>query len=626
MFSITIRERSGQVYTFHFDKSEVLIGRVKGNDVILPKQNISKRHTMIRVLGSRFTVEDMGSTNGTYVNGHRIGSAVEIGPEDKVYLGDFVMNFQDLGQVAASDAVLVDVPDMPEADVDIPPPRGGPEPVSPPPPVEPQPEPEPEPIYEDQLDLSDLDAAPQPPPVPLEDPPNLPETVDPDLVDDDEDSEGQRLTGPIDGLAHARETEARVKGHPAPPLQRWPGAHGPTPDALAPPARPAGRAGQVPAMADAPESYFDALATLYHNAQRDLRPELPADAAQMSDTDWAEMEDRVGVFIDQAVAVGEVLALPNLSDLKRDLIYELTGLGPLEPMLDDPTVETIEVNGPAQLFVFRQGRREAVGQRFSGQPALAAAVDRLVRATGQVRAHAATHAEGTLIDGTSVRVIWPPLCPQGPVVVLRKPRAEMPDLDSLVERGLLTSPAAALLVKLVRSGRSIAVCGRPHVGRRTLLHALAQHLDPTERIVVVEDGLRLRLPQAHVVRLDGTARHDSATGLLQLARRLGADRLVLGETATVGAVDLVMAAADGLPPWMATFHATSAEDFLTRAAHGVSLRHPGIPDSLAASRVAGTVDAVAVFSPESAGPDRVSQVHEVALDASGVLVAVPLLS
>jgi pilus assembly protein CpaF len=625
MFSITIRERSGQVYTFHFDKSEVLIGRVKGNDVILPKQNISKRHTMIRVLGSRFTVEDMGSTNGTYVNGHRIGSAVEIGPDDKVYLGDFVMNFQDLGQVSASDPVLVDVPDLPDADDDPPPPHGEPDRDPPPPPVEPQPESTPEPIYEDQLDLSDLDAAPEPPPVPVDEIPNLALTEDADLVDDDEDSEGQRLTGPIDGLAHARETEARVKGHPAPPLQRWPGAHSSTPDALTPPARLPGRSGPGPGGADAHEFYFDALATLYHNAQRDLRPELPVDAAQMSDTDWAEMEDRVGAFIEQAVAAGDVQAVPNISDLKRDLIYELTGLGPLEPMLDDPTVEAIEVNGPAQLYVFRQGRREAVGQRFSSQAALAAAVDRLMRATGHVRAHAATHAEGTLIDGTSVRVVWPPLCPQGPVVVLRKPRAEVPDLDSLVERGLLTSPAATLLVDWVRSGRSIAVCGRPHVGRRTLLQALALHLDPTERIVVVEDGLRLRLPHEHVVRLDGTARHDGGMGLLQLARRLGADHLVLGETATVGVVDVILAAADGLPPWIATFHAISAEDFLTRAAHGVSLRHPGIPDSLANSRVAGTVDAVAVFSPESTGPARVSQVYEVALDASGALVAVPLL-
>ena len=82
MFSITIRERSGQVYTFHFDKHEVQIGRVKGNDVILPKQNISKRHALVRANGGRFVIEDLGSTNGTYVNGNRISTAVEIGAVD----------------------------------------------------------------------------------------------------------------------------------------------------------------------------------------------------------------------------------------------------------------------------------------------------------------------------------------------------------------------------------------------------------------------------------------------------------------------------------------------------------------------------------------------------------------
>ena len=109
MFAITIRERSGQVYTFHFDKPEVLIGRVKGNDVILPKQNISKRHALVRVNGPRFVIEDFGSTNGTYVNGHRISGAVEIGADDKVYLGDFVMNFVDL-----SNADLASAPELPQ--------------------------------------------------------------------------------------------------------------------------------------------------------------------------------------------------------------------------------------------------------------------------------------------------------------------------------------------------------------------------------------------------------------------------------------------------------------------------------------------------------------------------------
>ena len=124
MFSVTIRERSGQVYTFHFDKPEILIGRVKGNDVILPKQNISKRHALIRSEGSTFVVEDFGSTNGTFVNGHRITDPVEIGSEDKVYLGDFVMQFfaidaENRVEVAESPRALDAVPEDAAASEDL---------------------------------------------------------------------------------------------------------------------------------------------------------------------------------------------------------------------------------------------------------------------------------------------------------------------------------------------------------------------------------------------------------------------------------------------------------------------------------------------------------------------------
>ena len=657
MFSITIRERSGQVYTFHFDKPEVLVGRVKGNDVILPKQNISKRHAMIRVQGERFVVEDLGSTNGTYVNGHRIASAVEIGPEDKVYLGDFVMNFLDLQQSSQAPAESGEVPELPELPEESVSPGGrrrdaavgatmhsqqdfdamdAAESI-----VAPV-------LFPDQLDLSELEAlmataeadysglgafdsgsqpaVPDPVHVPTLRNPVLPPVAMAEL-DESTRSYGsgvsmeERMTGAIDGLAHAMETRAAVEGRPRPPIMesvpKISHATGPT-DLSARTPTTHERVGLTDGGPDAP--HYDALAVLYRNALRDLRPGVPTDASQMSDSDWAEMEDRVVAFVDGAQ---DLPAGADVARLKRDLIYELAGLGPLEPMLDDPSIEIIEVNGPSQICVFRRGTRETVADRFSCQQALASAVDRLVRATGNSQDRSTSHAEGTLVDGTTVRVVWPPLCPTGPVVLLRKQRVEAPDLRALIERGAVSQDAAAVLRELVGQRRSIAVCGVPNVGRRTVLNALGMLIPEQQRIVVIEDGVRLRLPQDHTIRLDSAARAESALSLLDVARRLGPDWLLLGECATIGVNDLIDASTDFVPPWLGSFYARSSSDLLQRALHSYVLRHPGVPESIAKKRVFDAFDVVAEFSSDG-GKAVLKYVFAVSADVANDAILTPL--
>ncbi len=622
MFAITIRERSGQVYTFHFDKPEVLIGRVKGNDVILPKQNISKRHALVRVNGPRFVIEDFGSTNGTYVNGHRITGAVEIGADDKVYLGDFVMNFVDL-----SNADLSSAPDLP--------PDG--------------------PITNTSLEPGAIAEPAAEAPRGRKGRQNAAEAVDVgatqfDMAENDllaaalaEASEdvpaNATLVGSPEMAAILKSLDAGIPdaAQEAPPIpDDWAIAPAPAP-AVPEPAAPApktgiaesarrtiipplgplprmtgsvvplpafelgNRAPTSPGLAMAPPTtdpqYFEDLAALYRAALRDLRPAIPQDASAMSDTEWAEMEDRVVAFVDGAERRGELSTDLDIAQMKRDLIYELAGLGPLEPILDDPSVESIEVNHAAQLFVFRNGRREAVAERFSCQPALSAAVDRLVRATGLVRGPGDQHVEGTLVDGTTVRIVWPPLCPTGPTVLLRKPRVHSPTVDELVDRGNITPHAAACLKYLVRSQRSIAICGWPHAGRRTVMNALALLIGKEARLVVCEDGHRLRLPHEQVVRLDAAA-HDSRTPILDIARKLVPDWLLIGEGAGVDFAALVSAATDeGLPPWIATFYiGQRSTGFLRHAVNALCVRHPGVSPDVGAARIAGAFEGVASFS------------------------------
>ena len=685
MFAITIRERSGQVYTFHFDKPEVLIGRVKGNDVILPKQNISKRHTLVRTHGKRFVVEDLGSTNGTYVNGHRIATAVEVGPEDKMYLGDFVMNFIDLSDMAGGAPPEVpgagDLPELPGdagAEVNM----RATQHIGPPQPEDPDPT---EFRNKPPQHQANETASPAFPPLDMPQdplladlPPVEPLDMPEELMDSEESAEDflQRMTGPLDGLQYAMSSDAfkadfamKAPDEPAKhgavsssakesALSSIPGLAGAikapsqpkpasTPDfAVAESAPAPSRAPDPvakPAKANAisrpsipmsqalhgdlrtsdshhtgtqPDAYYEALATLFRGAVRDLRPSLPSDSSQMSESDWTEMEERVGGFVDAATHAGEVPADTDGEALRRDLIYELAGLGPLETLLDDPEIEAIEINGPTQIFAVRRGTREPAESRFSCQQALALAVDRLVRATGQT-GRSGAHLEGTLVDGTSVYVVWPPVCPAGPAVVLRKPRGDAPDLAALVGRGLVTDAAAEVLALLVQARRSVAIVGPVGVGKRTVLNAVAQGLHPLSRIVVLEDGQRLRLHHEQVIRLDAAVFGEGSPSALRVTQRLRPDCLLLGDTAAIGLEELFGVGSDSLPPWVGMFVARDAADFIERATHALLLRHPGLAESVAQARVLRSLDAIAVFG---MGPEGavLSQVCEVRRSAAGI--------
>ncbi|MCO4763607.1 MAG: Flp pilus assembly complex ATPase component TadA [Myxococcales bacterium] len=633
MFSVTIREKSGQVYTFHFDKPEIMIGRVKGNDVILPKQNISKRHALVQVQGARFVVEDLGSTNGTYVNGHRIATPVEVGSEDKVYLGDFVMQYYDLSQAGAEDAAEpaseAEIGDD-AFDVDL---EAGLAPLEPledaAPPVVPDDEGFGDGLGDDldsdfgaelaaDFGADALDVAHEPLEAEKTEEPELDEStlaqldkaaaaaqaeiaarrasasdaevvVGEAIASDDPlavDALDDRMTGPIDGLT------AGLEGASAPdlsmdldfdlslpPIDEEPLAA----DAVAEPAE----------ESVAAPGHYDTLDELYVTAVDTLASSLTGDAAQLSDTEWTEMEEKVIAFVDDRAAEGAFSAELDVDRLKRDLIYELAGLGPLESLLDDPTVETIEVNAADSIWLHRDGARVAADARFSGQPALSAAADRLVRASGVSADADATWVDGTLADGTTIRVAWPPMCPSGPVLLIRKPRGDAPSLEDLIGRGVIAEQAAIQLQELMLAGRSIALVGWTGAGRRTVLNALAAEIPESERIVVTEQGMRLHLSQPQVIRLDSSG---GAKNVMRIAHKLRPDRVLLGACGADEMMALLHHASDGFAPWMGILYGLGPDEAVERIINAHEVHYPGVGRDVACARAAAALDILAVFS------------------------------
>ncbi|MEY3012620.1 MAG: hypothetical protein RIT45_1355 [Pseudomonadota bacterium] len=649
MFSVTIRERSGQVYTFHFDKPEIIIGRVKGNDVILPKQNISKRHTSVRSEGSVFVVEDMGSTNGTYVNGHRISDPVEVGPDDKVYLGDFVMQFFDIDEHASdealgSGAVLAD-DDEPELPAEAAQPDA----------LAGLPIRRPAPVAEDAEDAEDADSD-----APLDDPfgdvsaaelggsasadferrssamayvtgeptatPSAvfdasPESTvaklaeqavsaraaidgpqvaaaDPDAAMAEVDD---RMTGAVGGLLDALDP---VGASSVPDLSSFGGS-------FTAPAPLAERAPAPDPTLPRAEGYHDALARLFGRARVQLRSQLGGDVHHLSDAEWSEIERRVSELVDAAQHGGEIGADLDPATLRRDLVYELTWLGPLESLLDDDGIERVEVDGFERIAVVRDGRREESPARFSCQAALISAVERLVVAAGAVVREGRAHAEGALADGTSVRVVWPPLAPAGPFIVLRKPRRGVATLEALAAQGWMSEEIAAALGNAVRERRSVAVVAASGEPRRAILEALAAAVPNTERMAVVERDAPIGLGQTHVMRLDAAAREAGGTGPLGIAAHLGADRVVSVGCDTRLLAEIIEQGCEGGPATLASWTAWDGADAVRRASHAVMLAAPGIPERVAYERVAMALDIVAVVSPTPEGEGRVEEVVEV---------------
>jgi len=654
MFSVTIREKSGQVYTFHFDKPEVMIGRVKGNDVILPKQNISKRHSLVRVhTTGRFVIEDLASTNGTYVNGHRIASPVEISSDDKVYLGDFVMQFFDLGDNLQTGA---EPPAFDEPAADEPAVDGDALEDFPPPPVDSEADQAP---AIDLLDDALGDWASDAPPS-LDD--GAPEEAAPEVEAPDESTvaelesdaavarmmmERARQQGEveteavdvqpirselIDAIA-APDPEAALESmdpyRMTGPVERLDDVLDGVPsdipdiDINADAAATSLSSARVPEATEEevgppPTDHFETLLALYGRARSELGAALPSDASSLDDAEWQSLESEVVAFIDRSLDAGRIDRALEIGRLKRDLIYELAGLGPLEEMLDDADIHTIEVNGHDKVYISGGGSRAEAATRFSGPEALTAAVDRLVRATGLKVESGATQAQGSLADGTAVRVVWPPLCPSGPVVLLRKPRSKAATLGDLVGQGKVTAEAATVLSELVASRRSIAICGTPGVGRRTLLNALALEAGDNERLVVIEAGIRLHLKHDQAIRLDGTSSPGDGDTLIALASRLRPDRLLLGAVRGERIGELLDHACDGIAPWIGTFYGRSPTNLLGHLVHTYAICHPGVPAETCAARAAAAVDAVAAFSTNDNGESVLSEVCAVELDGGGL--------
>jgi pilus assembly protein CpaF len=279
--------------------------------------------------------------------------------------------------------------------------------------------------------------------------------------------------------------------------------------------------------------------------------------------------------IEQAItrfAAREGLAL-NAAEralLASEVQNEVIGLGPLEPLLKDPTIDDVIVNGPYKIYVERGGQMAAVPVRFRDTAHLMNIIQRIVSPIGRRVDEATPYVDARLPDGSRVNVVIPPIALDGPMVSIRKFRVQAMGAQDYVRLGSMSADMQGFLAAAVRSRLNILICGGTGSGKTTLLNMLSGYIDEKERLITIEDAAELQLRQSHVVRLetrppnlDGS-REITARDLVRNALRMRPDRIILGEVRGAEAVEMLQAMSTGHDGSMATMHANSSRDAFSR--------------------------------------------------------------
>jgi pilus assembly protein CpaF len=263
--------------------------------------------------------------------------------------------------------------------------------------------------------------------------------------------------------------------------------------------------------------------------------------------------------------------------IAQDVIHEVLGLGPLEPLLADTTINDILVNGHKQVFIERSGKLELTSVRFKDDGHLKKIIEKIVSRVGRRIDESVPMVDARLADGSRVNAIIPPLAIDGPSLSIRKFSKDPLQIHNLIEKRSLTPEIGELLKAIVQARLNVLISGGTGTGKTTMLNILSGFIPNDERIVTIEDAAELQLRQDHVVRLETRPANIEGKGevaqreLVKNALRMRPDRIILGEVRGAECLDMLQAMNTGHDGSLTTVHANSCRDALTRIETLVSM-------------------------------------------------------
>jgi pilus assembly protein CpaF len=567
-FNIVIQEKNGPRRMETFTQNEVTIGRVQGNDIVLPKGNISKRHSRIVLRDGKFIIVDLRSTNGTYVNGKRINAPQVLKDADKVYIGDFTLTLE---------------------------PQEAEQPVLPPPSAE-------EPVIEEDIypsggdDMGDVD----------------------DIIDIDaggsEDLGDIGDIGDISGIGEFDDVPD-IPDIPEPtptPTPRIEPRAEPAPTPPPPPqvdvdADPSQFRAELPGR-EALHARTAVFAAVYQAIGQQAPDGIPAD----DDTTRQKAEAAAKRTLD---AVAKKTQAASTDGWVKQIVEEVCGMGPIGKYIDDATVSEIFVNGPRQILVKTRTGLSAAPQFFSSEDSVCLVVRRVMAQAGVPFDEEHPVAEARMSDGTRVNAVHHSVAVNGPLVTITRSSMREARLEDLASQGVLNDAMAEFLTTCVRTRRNILVCGGSGAGVGTMVGALGSVMGTGERIVTVQQVARMKLPQPLVVTLEPRPRANGCAADMQTlvgnALRMRPDRLMCHEVAGPEALDLLIAMGGGQDGTVISCYGHSARDALSRLETMMRLGGQELPSQAVREQITNSIDIVVELTRFADGSSRVTTITEV---------------
>jgi pilus assembly protein CpaF len=312
-----------------------------------------------------------------------------------------------------------------------------------------------------------------------------------------------------------------------------------------------------------------------------------------------------------------VLNREERQQLNQDLFDEVTGLGPLEPLLKDDTINDILVNGPQQVFVERAGKLTLSETTFKDEKHLLRIIDKIVSAVGRRVDESNPYVDARLADGSRFNAMVPPIAVDGSLVSIRKFKKEKLAVDDLVRFGAFSEEMAAYLQAAVATRLNVIVSGGTGSGKTTTLNALSSFIDNSERILTIEDTAELQLQQTHVGRMESRPPNVEGRGAvtqrdcLRNALRMRPDRIIVGETRGEEVIDMLQAMNTGHDGSMTTIHANSARDAVSRLENMIAMAGIEMPIKAVRAQIASAVNLIVQASRLQDGSRRMVSITEV---------------
>jgi pilus assembly protein CpaF len=599
MFTIIISEKGGAERRETFDRNEINVGRVQGNDLMLPKGNVSKHHARLLFRDGRFIVTDLKSTNGTYVNGRKISQATIVREGDKIYIGDFVLRLETGQAVAANDAVAADdavgrptAPRISTRDVGA---------SAPPPP--------------------DAPTGAPPPPGPM-----LGSLSSPSIAP------GNRLQEQQSAVSHfplERDPDSEsAPGVQPPVLPRVPGPpRVPQPEGKPRVATAMFGAAGAPAPARAlprPTSHQ----AMHRKALIALVDRIIDAAGVMALDLSAQVEESIAERIEaaareQAKAMrgdGEAPETVDIESLAQDALRELVGVGPLGPLLEDNQVDEVHIPRPDCVLAVRDGHVSVVEPSFTSEEALSRVVTRLAHQSGQPARVGEVVVDRRLADGARMTAVAPPLASGWAVTIRKQVRAELA-LDDHVRAGVMSRSMALLLEGCVSARANVLVVGSGAGVTSSMIAALAFASGAGDRLVLLADSDEIHVAHAFVTRIalgDPAVRGEE---VVRAASRLRPDRLVVSLLTGPLAAATVDVISEGCHGVVAGLSAPSLRHALARLVAQVGLSRAGTSLDVAREAIAESFDLAVEVVRTIDGRLRVTRLAELAgSDSAGVIV------